>query len=181
MLDVIQAAPSVEAAIKKYGGSLQAADRDDLRQLCYLQLLQAEDVDLSRLRAFAYVVAANRCRDYLRTYYCRRRKFLSSEAMTDVPARDDPPAVRWTAQQWRAVLDRLDPKTRRVVVLRVFSALRLKDIAQITGDHLSNVKRRWLNAVREIAQTLGTMRELGAPDEWYADAKPKWERLPCPS
>ena len=52
-------------------------------------------------------------------------------------------------------LEAIDPVRARVVELRFYAGLTLEEIADVTGDSVSTVKRRWRAARAWLAQDLG--------------------------
>jgi len=48
------------------------------------------------------------------------------------------------------VLERLDERSRTVVILRYFEDMKLEDIARIVGDNLNTVKARLYRALKKL-------------------------------
>lgn len=52
-------------------------------------------------------------------------------------------------------IDRLDPKTKTVIILRFFEDMSLKEISDVTGDNLNTVKTRLYRALEKLKGFIG--------------------------
>ena len=131
-------------------------EAEDVVQETFLKLLQhlRDSGDSTNLRAWLYTVAANACRDRLRT----RRRWLPWQAeFDDRPAR--PTAVEPDLRRATDALRTLAPRDRLLLSLRVHG-LSYREIAAAAGIREVSVGRllaravgRWKHRVERLAAT----------------------------
>lgn len=97
-------------------------------------------------RGYLFTVANNACMDYFRK---RKRTTERWNPLEDFHEIADPQSTpeeviekHQEIQEARRLLGKLSPEQRDVVVLRIYHALELKEIAKILGIPLSRVKNR---------------------------------------
>jgi len=162
MQDVVAGSEtSFAALIRRYQGELlnffirmgAYMDGDDLVQETFLRVYRYRDRyrPRARFRTFLYVIArhvwVDRCRKLM------RRDRLSRWLRADVEIGERAPAdqVPATALDVQAMLDRLTPKLKEVLVMNVYQGLRYQEIADILHLPVGTVKSRInlaLNAIR---------------------------------
>lgn len=130
-------------------------DGEDLVQETFLRVFRYRERyrPAARFRTFLYVLArhvwADRCRARM------RRQRLTAWLHADAEIRDRSPAGNGPMDAFdaQAMLDRLSPKLRDVLVMNVYQGLRYQDIADVLKIPLGTVKSR-------INLALGAMRRL---------------------
>lgn len=66
------------------------------------------------------------------------------------------------------MINRLDDKSRTVIILRYFEDLKLEDIADIVGENLNTVKARLYRALKKLRLELEPM-PLGANQNHFSE------------
>lgn len=111
------------------------------------------------LSTWLYRIVVNTSLDLIR----KKKKETPTEEMPETPTED-----RYQDLDLKNMLDRLDEKSRTVVVLRYFEDLKLEDIAAIAGENLNTVKARLYRALKKLRLDLEP--ELsGAVQEPYSE------------
>jgi RNA polymerase sigma-70 factor (ECF subfamily) len=112
------------------------ADGDEVSQIVFQQSLDAiqRRAQVQSMRAWLIGIARNRCIDRLRRR--RRAPLLVDDAELErIPDPEDPPLGDPRAREvLDACLDKLEARTRAVVLLRFYDDLTYDDISELTGD-----------------------------------------------
>lgn len=131
---------------------------EDLAQEAMLRLLRTDDKQPDNPRAWLYRVVTNLVRDRARSLERRQRKhaYLMN---SDDPEPAGDVERREVQREVRAVLERLSPRDREMLILRE-SGFQHKEIAQIVGVQPQSVSvllarafERFKNAYLETAAT----------------------------
>lgn len=123
----------------------------------FLQALHGGGGPQQHLKAYLFRVAHNWITDYYRRY----RPVESLDTWPQPLADDDPSPesvaeVRWQQERVRALLARLTPDQRQVVVLRFLEGWPLAEVAEALGKPVGAVKalqHRALAALRRLLET----------------------------
>lgn len=105
------------------------------------------------LSTWIYRIVVNVCIDTLR----KRHHEAPSDTMPEHAFED-----RYSELDLRDVLNRLDDKSRIVVMLRYFEDLKLDDIARITDENINTVKARLYRALKKLRLNLEAENYSGA-------------------
>lgn len=108
------------------------------------------------LATWIYRIVVNVCIDALR----KKQHEAPSDTMPESAVED-----RYPDPDLRDVLDRLDVKSRTVVLLRYFEDLKLEDIARITDENVNTVKARLYRALKKLRLNLEAEHYSGAPEK----------------
>ncbi|TEU04424.1 MAG: sigma-70 family RNA polymerase sigma factor [Dehalococcoidia bacterium] len=114
-------------------------------------------------RAWLYRIAANACRDQLRSL--RRRPATSIDSLpleleADQPSPEDFAMRRELGEEIKRALAALPPDQRLAVILRDIEGLDYREIAQVTGSSLGTVKSRINRGRARLRHHLEQRREL---------------------
>jgi RNA polymerase sigma factor (sigma-70 family) len=135
--------------------------------------------DLSgELDAYVFAAAVNKARNFCRQNRNRGVRYVPRNgalrvvnerheadeglALADLavaPEATEEVRVRWPFERWQAILSRLTPRARKVVLLRVFNGLSHSAVAAALGVGKSLVEREWsyaLAALRVLLPELET-------------------------
>lgn len=93
------------------------------------------------LATWIYRIVINTALDVLR----KKKREVLTEELPDIPAND-----QYHDTELRATLDRLEHKSRTVIILRYFEDMKLEDIADIVGENLNTVKARLYRALKKL-------------------------------
>jgi RNA polymerase sigma-70 factor (ECF subfamily) len=135
------------------------AEAADLRQETYIRVYEAARRKRpSPVRPFVFFIARNLVIDRL-----RRKSVVPIETMTDgdwlhVPDNDPVPeqrvAVRQDLQRLEAVLDKLPPRCRQVIVLRRVHGYSQREVAQKMGIKEETVESQMVKGMRLIVDAM---------------------------
>lgn len=135
------------------------AEREDLLQQVFSELF----VGLHRfrgdaqLRTYIYRITSNIAYDHLKRRSRRRWLFGASDDVERAAAQRSPESIAALQQQLDAVwrhLERLTPKKRIALLLRVGEGLSLEEIGEQVGARVSTVAKRIKYARKELARML---------------------------
>jgi RNA polymerase sigma-70 factor (ECF subfamily) len=159
---------------------LDAQRAEDVVQDVFVKLIDAAPDFSSRQRVvpWVYRVARNRCVDLSRRLKYRRATSLDTGATAggdDESAGIDPvdrngappesvPARNETCDAVHAALGRLSPEQREIVLLKEFSGLKFREIADLLGIPESTAKSRLFTALRKLRDDLALRRVEGMED-----------------
>ncbi|MEG0779621.1 MAG: RNA polymerase sigma factor [Oscillospiraceae bacterium] len=103
------------------------------------------------IRPWFYRIVVNTCLDEL-----RRGSRVTVTAPEDLPEEgEDSLATRADILVLRQALDRLDGKTKTVIVLRYFEDRKLSEIAEILEENVNSVKSRLYRGLRALQVEMG--------------------------
>lgn len=104
------------------------SDAEDVTQDAFLKLYekQPELTYDEEVKAWLLRIAANRCKDLLRSHWYRFSEPLSEELTAPDSGEDDSGLL--------AVLSKLAPKTRTVLYMYYYEEYSVKEIAELLGD-----------------------------------------------
>jgi RNA polymerase sigma-70 factor (ECF subfamily) len=120
--------------------------------------------DETAFRAWVFTVARHRAIDRWRRRARRRDQPVPLEALTDLPAPDDPATAALDAVASRAALAMLAGLPRdqaEVLALRVVAGLEVAEVAAITGKRPGNVRVLAHRGLRRLAQRLAQEERVG--------------------
>lgn len=75
----------------------------------------------------------------------RKKKETPTEEMPETPTED-----HYQDLDLKQMINRLDDKSRTVILLRYFEDLKLEEIADIAGENLNTVKARLYRALKKL-------------------------------
>lgn len=155
----------VAARIRRVLGPHLAVDFADVLQDVFVQVLASLDRlrDPAALSAWLATVATRTARRYLRNR--RAQGWLRFGAPGDLPelgVEDPAPEVNEAHRRIRALLGRMPPEDRAVLVLRHVERLGLREVAARCQVSLATAKRRLKRAQERFAQEAAGDRVLGA-------------------
>jgi RNA polymerase sigma-70 factor, ECF subfamily len=143
------------------------ATSEEILQDAWLRILQgaAEFQRASKFTTWAYTVARNLCIDHARKSSLRRHPSLEQssseggptlgEMIPDTRAAVDRTAIGKELQvRLAAAVDALPADQREVFVMREYSNLQFKEIAEIVGAPENTVKSRMRYALERLQETL---------------------------
>ena len=93
------------------------------------------------LSTWIYRIVVNTSLDMLR----RKKKETPTEEMPETPTED-----HYQDLDLKQMINRLDDKSRTVILLRYFEDLKLEEIADIAGENLNTVKARLYRALKKL-------------------------------
>jgi RNA polymerase sigma-70 factor, ECF subfamily len=137
------------------------SEAEDVMQSVFLEIYRvAGQFEASRgsakvwLLQYAYHRSMNR-REYLkvRGFYSREQQERTPSTSRDTPARDHSPQVLTQPEvrcMVREAMENLSQPQQAVLHMAYFEDLPLKDIAQITGESLGNVRHHYYRALRRL-------------------------------
>ena len=108
------------------------------------------------LSTWIYRIVVNTALDMLR----RKKKETTTEELPEIPVED-----QYRDLELRTVLNRLDDKSRTIILLRYFEDLKLEDIADIVGDNLNTVKARLYRSLKKLRLNLEAEHYREIPDK----------------
>ena len=111
------------------------------------------------LSTWIYRIVVNTSLDMLR----RKKKETPTEEMPETPTED-----HYQDLDLKQMINRLDDKSRTVIILRYFEDLKLEDIADIVGENLNTVKARLYRALKKLRLELEPM-PLGANQNHFSE------------
>jgi RNA polymerase sigma-70 factor, ECF subfamily len=169
--------------ILRFTGNRQRAE--DLLQEAWLKVVRSatEYEPKARFTTWVYTIARNLCVDSARKESYRQTESLEAQASTDaddgralgetVPDRDGASPDRGAHNaRLRPLLERalkaLPEEQREVFILREFSGIAFKEIAQVTGVPENTVKSRMRYALEGLRKKLG---ELGVDGDMVEDGR----------
>ena len=106
-----------------------------------------------------YRIVVNTSLDMLR----RKKKETPTEEMPETPTED-----HYQDLDLKQMINRLDDKSRTVIILRYFEDLKLEDIADIVGENLNTVKARLYRTLKKLRLELEPM-PLGANQNHFSE------------
>ena len=111
------------------------------------------------LSTWIYRIVVNTALDMLR----RKKKETPTEEMPETPTED-----HYQDLDLKQMINRLDDKSRTVIILRYFEDLKLEDIADIVGENLNTVKARLYRTLKKLRLELEPM-PLGANQNHFSE------------
>ena len=93
------------------------------------------------LSTWIYRIVVNTSLDMLR----RKKKETPTEEMPETPTED-----HYQDLDLKQMINRLDDKSRTVILLRYFEDLKLEEIADIVGENLNTVKARLYRTLKKL-------------------------------
>ena len=111
------------------------------------------------LSTWIYRIVVNTSLDMLR----RKKKETPTEEMPETPTED-----HYQDLDLKQMINRLDDKSRTVIILRYFEDLKLEDIADIVGENLNTVKARLYRTLKKLRLELEPM-PLGANQNHFSE------------
>lgn len=114
----------------------------------------AELRDPSAAPAYLRSIVLNRARSQLRKRAVRRRHLRSVAPPADAPPADHDVLVTDESRRMLAVLDRLPPRQRQVLVLRFYGELSESEIAETLGISRGSVKTHAHRGLASLATQL---------------------------
>lgn len=136
------------------------SDRDlahDVFQEVFVKAYQALHTlrDSGKEANWLFRIARNECLNALKSRQRSDRRTLSLDSVAEPAAQGDDVTSRDAHAYLRRAIDQLPPEYREALLLAEFEGFSLKEIAEITGASLSNVKVR----IHRAKQKLHTMLE----------------------
>ena len=115
------------------------------------------------LSTWIYRIVVNTSLDMLRA---GKKKETPTEEMPETPTED-----HYQDLDLKQMINRLDDKSRTVIILRYFEDLKLEDIADIVGENLNTVKARLYRTLKNLRLELEPM-PLGANQNHFFRKEP---------
>jgi len=133
-------------AVAGYLRARGVAEADDVTSEVFLAAFQGIttfDGNGARFRSWLFTIAHHRGVDSLRrqTRLVREVEYAEDDDQRTVSSAEDTAMINVRAAETRALLSRLTPEQREVVVLRFVADLSLEEVAEITGRRLGAVKQ----------------------------------------
>jgi RNA polymerase sigma-70 factor (ECF subfamily) len=150
----------LQPRLLRYLDALAPGAGEDLASETWLRVVPRLDRftgDERAFRAWVFTVARHRAVDRWRRRVRRRDEPVPADALTHLPAPDDPAGAAVDAISSRAALAliaTLPPDQAEVVVLRVVAGLDVAEVAAITGKQPGNVRVLAHRALRRLAERL---------------------------
>jgi RNA polymerase sigma factor (sigma-70 family) len=131
----------------RYSGD--AALADDIAQETFIRLINFRGPSPRCFRAWVYTIAANLIRDHFRSAGYRYEQATDFEDGVE-PTADHDDLVGHEHDDVLAALAKLSPEHRETILLRFYHALKLEEIAEITGVPIGTVKSRLFHALKGL-------------------------------
>ena len=150
----------LQPGLLRYLNALAPGAGEDLASETWLRVVGRLDRfsgDEQAFRAWVFTVARHRAVDRWRRAARRRDELVPTDALVDLPARDDPAGAAVDAISSRAavaLIATLPPDQAEVVLLRVVAGLEVAQVAAITGKRPGNVRVLTHRALRRLAERL---------------------------
>ncbi len=142
-----------------------AGEAEDVVQVVFLQLFQKMELfDPARGTLKVWLLQLAYTRSINRRYHLQRRQFYSQVEMNDEEIAEFSPGARTalrltsceTARYVREILATLSEPQRVAVELIAFEGLTLEELAQRTGETLSNAKHHYYRGMMKLRECLST-------------------------
>lgn len=144
-------------------------DAEDAAQECFIRAVRALDrfsADRGKFKSWLFQIA---CREGLRVAERRRRLPAGAdawaehgrpapEALDQGPRPGDAVVSNEYSERIRQAVETLPDAERQVVLLRIYSELRFREIAEVMGTPLNTVLGRMHNASLRLRELLGEQR-----------------------
>ncbi len=150
---------------------------EDATQEAFLKAFAKLDTlkDINKFGAWISVIASNQAIDFLR----RSKRIIFSNNIF-LHANGNPgtsPQESWekteSSQEVKEALLKLEPKERKILVLRYFNELSIKEISALTGSPTGTVKSRLFRARKKVKSLLqpskDCKRQLGRASKKYRE------------
>ena len=150
--------PSVYSVCYRYLGN--RADAEELSQDVFLQVFHhfGQFQGRSAFSTWLYTIVRHAC--LRRLSRIQRRLAVEAEAGAQAgPATTNPEARLVAVDHVNAVLGRLDPDDREVIVLRHLAGLSIAEVAEILGIGLSAAKMRLSRAIEAFKASYARLSE----------------------
>ena len=108
----------------------------------------------SSLRTWLYRIAVNLCLNTLRDAQRRAHVVLDETRVPVAAAQHEAAEQAATRQRLRAAVDRLPPKQRMTVILRVYQELPFSEVAEIMGNSEGSAKVNFHHAMKRLKRWL---------------------------
>jgi RNA polymerase sigma-70 factor, ECF subfamily len=150
----------LQPALLRYLDGLAPGAGEDLASETWLRVvprLGRFAGDERAFRSWVFTVARHRAVDRWRRRVRRRDDLVPADALTGLPAPDDPAGAAVDAissQAAVALIATLPPDQAEVVLLRVVAGLEVAEVAAITGKRPGNVRVLAHRALRRLAERL---------------------------
>ncbi len=96
------------------------------------------------IRTWFYRILVNKCLDHLRVV----KRITYTDQIPESCNLPDPSCDRDAVLDLYDAIDKLEPKLKTIVILRFYEDMKLEEISNVTGAHLSTVKARLYKALR---------------------------------
>ena len=150
----------LQPALLRYLNAFAPGAGEDLASETWLRVVKALGSfsgDERAFRAWVFTVARHRAVDRWRRATRHHDELVPLDALTDLPAADDPAGAAVDAissQAAVATIATLPPDQAEVVLLRVVAGLEVAEVAAITGKRPGNVRVLAHRALRRLAAQL---------------------------
>jgi RNA polymerase sigma-70 factor (ECF subfamily) len=159
----------LQPALLRYLDAFAPGSGEDLASETWLRVIKglpAFSGDERAFRAWVFTVARHRAIDRWRRATRRHDELVPLDALTHLPAPDDPAGAAVDAFSTRAALAliaTLPPDQAEVVLLRVLAGLEVAEVATITGKRPGNVRVLTHRALRRLAATIARQPRVRGP------------------
>lgn len=149
------------AGLLRYLAARAGQDGEDVASATWLDVARALpsfDGDEERFRRWLYTIANRRLNDWLRRHYRRAEDAVSSDALPDSAAPEDPAEEVLAAlagdEAARRIASVLPAEHAEIVLLRVVGGFTVDEVAEITGRRAGSVRVMSHRALRRLAREI---------------------------
>lgn len=149
----------VQSFIYRYIGDYNTSY--DMTQEVFIKMMKSLSrfkYEKCNFKSYILKIAANHCKDYFRSSSYKMRCESSDIDETDVESGElviDILEKNEERLKVKKAVSDLPEKQRETVILKYFHDMKIKEIADITGDNENTIKARLFNGIKNLKKAIG--------------------------